>query len=424
LLGEAADRPWDSLSPTQQLLLLVRDHGGRAEAVSYMARSWCRPDNDTVEQEVAAIPNGHLVLLCARLGLPAEDTRRHGAKARMRASLVARARQYAFEHGSLFDPEDSPSASESDDEDEKREEREAAAPPPPVVPAPPVVPPPPLAAAPAPAPRPPPLSHRAGRMLDRALRDAAAVPQPAARPQPPRPRVAHVPLVAPPALRQLEALGAPQWPASDDDDDDFGDQHVARLHHEAFHPPGPATQSELARLGVPRRFAPGFLANAQRAACGATLEQHYQSKVCPTFGERFAHHQFECLALARALDALVARDVDRAKEVLSRRLGGVQLAISSNGNWDLCREIEFEGISATYVPMEFMADALRNVTRAQAARKTMADSKRNSGDAQSNKSRKSGSRGRNSSTSKSSSTQPPAESRAPASSGARGSGTP
>lgn len=73
----------------------------------------------------------------------------------------------------------------------------------------------------------------------------------------------------------------------------------------------------------------------------------------------------EVLTLARVLDALRKSDYRGARELVVRRLVGVQAADTS-GNWKLCDAFELVMDRQSYVPDAFLARAIKNVHRLEA----------------------------------------------------------
>jgi len=128
-------------------------------------------------------------------------------------------------------------------------------------------------------------------------------------------------------------------------------------------------EHELARAGVERSFAQGFVRNAMYAAGGRTMYQLYKEVTAS-----FAHESSkrECLALSRVLDALLRGDNAAALEHTCRRLGGVHTA-AETGNWAMCERLETEAEQRSFVPDTFMRSALKSVTQMAAVKKSAAD---------------------------------------------------
>jgi hypothetical protein len=127
-------------------------------------------------------------------------------------------------------------------------------------------------------------------------------------------------------------------------------------------------EHELARAGVERSFARGFLRNAKFIAAGRSIYQLYK-EVTESFPESARR---ECLAMARVIDALLRSYVAAALEHACRRLGGVHTA-AETGNWAMCERLESEAQQRSFVPEKFMRSALKSVTQMQAVKKSAAD---------------------------------------------------
>jgi hypothetical protein len=121
--------------------------------------------------------------------------------------------------------------------------------------------------------------------------------------------------------------------------------------------------------GAARPLADKFLRNI--LARGPSV--HQVMRYDTTF--KSERNRRECLALAKLLDALLARDVHAAKEVACRRLAGVHLADMS-GDWNVCDV--FEGVmdKQSYVPEEFLQRVVKSVMRIEALDKSAASSGR------------------------------------------------
>jgi hypothetical protein len=135
-------------------------------------------------------------------------------------------------------------------------------------------------------------------------------------------------------------------------------------------------ESRLAKTGVQRRsFAKGFLHNALRVAAGRTIYQLY--KETTSQWDASVHCKREALVHAGTLDYLLQapRDSHAVRDALEhvcRRLGGLHTAAVS-GSWEMCERLEAEASAHSFVPDYFMAAALKQVTREQAIRKSVAD---------------------------------------------------
>jgi hypothetical protein len=135
-------------------------------------------------------------------------------------------------------------------------------------------------------------------------------------------------------------------------------------------------ESRLATTGVQRRsFAKGFLHNALRVAAGRTIYQLY--KETTSQWDASIHCKREALVHAGTLDYLLQapRDSHAVRDALEhvcRRLGGIHTAAVS-GSWEMCDRLEAEASAHSFVPDYFMAAALKQVTREQAIRKSVAD---------------------------------------------------
>lgn len=78
-----------------------------------------------------------------------------------------------------------------------------------------------------------------------------------------------------------------------------------------------------------------------------------------------SRNQREVLALARILDALRVKNYSAARELVVRRLVGVQTSDTS-GNWKMCDAFELVMDRQSYLPDEFLARAIKNVNRMEA----------------------------------------------------------
>jgi hypothetical protein len=129
---------------------------------------------------------------------------------------------------------------------------------------------------------------------------------------------------------------------------------------------------QLAESGVSRSFAHGFLRNVYAASGSRKVYPLFKYDVTPKFPAAHEHSKRECLSLARIIDALCDGDLEGAKELACRRLGGVQTA-AETGSWQMCEHLESEAEQRTFVPAAFMAAALKRVNRLNAIKKTVAE---------------------------------------------------
>jgi hypothetical protein len=129
---------------------------------------------------------------------------------------------------------------------------------------------------------------------------------------------------------------------------------------------------QLAESGVSRSFAHGFLRNVYAASGSRKVYPLFKYDVTPKFPAAHEHSKRECLSLARIIDALCDNDLEGAKELACRRLGGVQTA-AETGSWQMCEHLESEAEQRTFVPAAFMAAALKRVNRLNAIKKTVAE---------------------------------------------------
>jgi hypothetical protein len=132
---------------------------------------------------------------------------------------------------------------------------------------------------------------------------------------------------------------------SDHPDDELVDQIASNTTHASN-----TTQMD----SVEERMAPTVFRNTQSA--GSVLNW-VNSQEWNT-----ARNRRECLALAAALDTLVAEGVDTNSdgiEILVRRLSGVQLA-DKYDNWDLCQAVEWPYASQSLLDQHLLARAIKD----------------------------------------------------------------
>jgi hypothetical protein len=115
------------------------------------------------------------------------------------------------------------------------------------------------------------------------------------------------------------------------------------------------------RRGLARPLCRDFLKNVRadygsRASVYAAYEGH-KFKV-----ERNAN---EVWTLARIIDLMIRGDVDEAMEAAVRRLVGVEMSDRTT-RWDLCDAIQGITKRQSFVPDDFLADALKSVKRMKA----------------------------------------------------------
>jgi hypothetical protein len=157
-----------------------------------------------------------------------------------------------------------------------------------------------------------------------------------------------------------------EWELGEEEDDPLSAsvRRGGRLRREEM-------EHALARAGVERSFARGFIRNARSAAGGRSMYQLYVD-VTSNFKPEARHSKRECLALSRILDALLRKDYKAALEHTCRRLGGVHTAAETD-NWEMCERLETEAEQRSFVPDVFMRSALRSVTQMQAVKKSVSN---------------------------------------------------
>lgn len=132
---------------------------------------------------------------------------------------------------------------------------------------------------------------------------------------------------------------------SDHPDDELVDQIASNTTHASN-----TTQMD----SVEERMAPTVFRNAQSAGSVLNWVNSQEWKT--------ARNRRECLALAAALDTLVAEGVDTNSdgiEILVRRLSGVQLA-DKYDNWDLCQAVEWPYASQSLLDQHLLARAIKD----------------------------------------------------------------
>lgn len=390
-MAAAAKGPYSSMHSCDQVVLLED-----WEMWDTIAVNWCKPGKETISGVVDTWEGRDLAACVHKLGLPVLYAKKNYVQ-HMRRSVVDAALAYAKAHPELFDAAavvGSPGR-ESDSEQS----------PPPTNRQPSGAPPKasqqaesPLKAAgvagansrtrsprsPAPARSAPARSaaaaalaalHDLADMEDnepadaRALfRSSKAAPSSVRRP---KPIVSAVPQLQSSSLLELGANDSPQSQQSSDESDadsdsawlpSLSDVRGRRARDEE-------EDRQLARAGIQRPFAKGFIANAKFAAGGRSMYQLYK-EVTVTFSQESAKR--ECLALSRVLDALLRGDSAAAVEFTCRRLGGVHTA-AETGNWAMCDRLETEAEQRSFVPDAFMRSALKSVVQMQAVKKSAAE---------------------------------------------------
>ena len=362
-LAAAAKGPYSSMHSSEQVLLL-----GEAELWDTIAENWCKPGKETISSIVATWEGRDLAACVYKLGLPVLFAKRN-YQPHMRRSVVEAVRKYAREHPELF--EGAPEATHSDDAEGSDDQQESG-------PAqkegtPPSTPPASSAAASRRrSPRAPASSRSVAAMAIAALQGLPAAPL-SAKKAPVRSERSKAPAAV--DVRLLDA-GAGKSESSDPGDSD-GDDSDWSPHSDSVSAAlgrdgrmrREDVEHELAKAGVERSFAQGFVRNAMYAAGGRTMYQLYK-EVTSVFAHESSRR--ECLALSRILDALLRGDAAAALEHTCRRLGGVHTA-AETGNWAMCERLETEAEQRSFVPNEFMRSALKSVTQMAAVKKSAAD---------------------------------------------------
>lgn len=384
-LTRAATGPFSKMHSSDQVLVMTD-----AERWDTMAVNWCKPGAETIATIVDTWEGRDLAACVYKLGLPVIYPKKN-YQVHMRRSIVDAVRKHARDHPELFEAPDDSSEGEQEDSGVSVSERAVPVPAPsgvvvrPAAAAEPSTPPPLRAASQSAAgrrsPRNPASSRSAAAAAIAALQQVPAVTVTVGAPHanPPSESVRGPTRSAPakalvPDVRLFEAGAAPDVDSadatSDDSDSDWApqDDPLAVSLRRGGRLRRSDEDHELARTGVQRSFARGFIANAQFAAGGRSMFQLYK-EVTSSFTESSRR---ECLALSRILDALLRGDRAAALELTCRRLGGVQTA-AETGNWAMCERLETEAEQRSFVPDEFMRSALRSVTQMQAVRRSAAD---------------------------------------------------
>jgi hypothetical protein len=377
-LAAAAKGPYSQMHSSDQVLLL-----DQSELWDTIAENWCKPGDERISSIVDTWEGRDLAACVHKLGLPVIYAKKNYQQ-HMRRSVVDAVRAYAHAHPELFEAlEGSSEGSEQELEPpapafSAASRRAVPAPLVPVSPPAPQTPPRVGSAAPSAqrrSPRAPASSRSVAAAAMAALQQLPAVGSAAAAPRAAPAvggRSARRMVEAPPAVHLLDA-GAGESDGAEDSEDDSdwvpdadplsaSLRYGGRLRDEEV-------EHQLARAGVQRPFANGFIANAKFAAGGRSIFQLYKEVTASFTGESSRR---ECLALSRILDALLRGDVSAALEHTCRRLGGVHTA-AETGNWAMCERLESEAEQRSFVPDAFMRSALRSVTQLQAVKKSAAD---------------------------------------------------
>jgi hypothetical protein len=377
-----AKGPHSQLHSSVQVLLL-----NDSELWDTIVVNWCKPDAEMIVDIVETWEGRDLAACVWKLGLPVLYAKRNYAQ-HMRRSVVDAVRKYAREHPDLFEQ------SESESEGERKEVSPTRTPPParaivsqakssdhgqrrsPRAPASSRS----ISAAAMAAMNALPVVGRAPVASPSRARASTTAPSAPSPTGGSRARGARPPAV--PGGVRLQDVGAAlsasssegsESEGSDSDHDwmpgnDEGSEisvslrRGGRLRRED-------ADHHLARAGVHRPFAAGFVANARFAAGGRSMYQLYK-EVTSSFSSESSKR--ECLALSRILDALLRGDTDTALEHTCRRLGGVHTA-AETGNWAMCERLETETEQRSFVPDAFMRSALKSVTQMQAVKKSAAE---------------------------------------------------
>ena len=376
-LAANAKGPYGKLHSSEQVALL-----GDAELWDTIAENWCKPGKETISAIVATWEGRDLAACVSKLGLPVLYAKKN-YESHMRRSVVEAVRKYAKEHPELF--EAAPDAGQSDgagteaSDDQQEPCTPSGTPPARDVSA---------------------QSHRRSPRAPASSRSLAAMGMAALQGLPavtvgsghgaPGAAVSSSPSTGKARIRSSRSKGAaavdvslldagageseePSDPSGSDDDDDSDWSPHSDSGSSALHRDGRMrredVEHELARAGVSRSFAKGFVRNAVYAAGGRTMYQLYKEVTAA-----FAHESSkrECLALSRVLDALLRGDSAAALEHTCRRLGGVHTA-AETGNWAMCERLETEAEQRSFVPDTFMRSALKSVTQMAAVKKSAAD---------------------------------------------------
>ena len=374
-----AKGPHNQLHSSVQVLLL-----NDAELWDTIAVEWCKPDAEMITDIVETWEGRDLTACVWKLGLPVLYPKRNYAQ-HMRRSVIDAVRTYARAHSDLFEQ------SESESEGERKEVSPSRSPPPAAV----VVS---QAKSPDQGKRRSPRAPASSRSISAAALAAVhSLPLVGRAPvsSPPRARRSvAVPSVRPaagvgrarsarppsvPGGFRLQDVGAALSSSSEESDDtDTDGDHDWMPNRDddseaSLHRGGKLRREDvdhhMARAGVHRPFAAGFVANARFSAGGRSMYQLYK-EVTSSFSSESSKR--ECLALSRILDALLRDDVGTALEHTCRRLGGVHTA-AETGNWAMCERLETETEQRSFVPDAFMRSALKSVTQMQAVKKSAAE---------------------------------------------------
>lgn len=412
-------RRWEDLQPSEQVVSLLPD-----ELWDTIVSQWCRPGAELITGFADEWSGDDLAAIVYHLGLtvqPRKGRRDYWDRA-MRKQVIEAVHQYAADHPELFDAE-AAAAGEPQDEGDEGKESDVQDPPRRQVAV--EITPEKVASdrdqsqllpASPPRGRRSPRGSAASRSAD-AMRALAQLPlvgkaleraeadSPERDPKAAKAMCSRAGIASPPSKARSARVDPPKRPpvdllrfghhsgpdgddsphssSSSDSDDadrdwaqDSDDAAAAasarrggRLLRDEF-------ESRLATTGVQRRsFAKGFLRNALGVAAGRTLYQLYKDTTSQW--DASVHCKREALAHARTLDYLLqapreSHAVRDALEHVCRRLGGVHTAAVS-GSWEMCDRLEAEASTHSFVPDYFMAAALKQVTREQAIRKSVAE---------------------------------------------------
>ena len=380
-----AKGPYSKMHSSAQILLL-----NASELWDTISVNWCKPGAEMIVDIVETWEGRDLAACVWKLGLPVLYPKRNYAQ-HMRRSVVNAVRAYARDHPELFEPAPQVGAQSSDpesDTEEQAERKESASPPRA-----------PRVDAIAQPQRRSPRDSASSRSLSAAamaainalpvLGPVATPPRVRQQQQRPLPKnssahVASARSSGPHVRADLRLFEAGTSPSTSSDEEDESDSDVDQdwlpENSAEIDPMDAALQRgrrprredvdhHLARAGVHRPFADGFIANARFAAGGRSMYQLYK-EVTGSFTTESSKR--ECLALSRILDALLRGDVGAALEHTCRRLGGVHTA-AETGNWAMCERLETEAEQRSFVPDAFMRSALRSVTQMQAVKKSAAE---------------------------------------------------
>lgn len=357
ILDDANNKSPDALLSSDQVCMCNDE-----DALDFIARAWADPDVDerseaSIERIVSKWGHRQLMAVSCKLGLQ-QYKRADGYMNLYRASIVSKVRAHADAHPELFARALRVSSSVS---------RTAAVNVPQNVPA--------LA------------PRRSSRLQDpsSAFRYAEALPiVEEKRGPPPRTRgrkkhshhgrspTSHQPISDDEDVYTDESPGD-ESSDYDEPDEIFESSYLPSSSRESGELSTSALRRQLSAMGQIEPVAAAFLRNANRAAGGGTLYNLYKSSIIPKFPENGAEAaKKECLAWARLLDCLQAKDIKGAFEVACRRLGGVQMGAQS-GNWRMCAELDRDVQSDSFLPHSIVSAALKAVTRDANIRKMARD---------------------------------------------------